>query len=148
MRLDILHVRNCPNAAVLETRLAPLFATHPQIEVRRHPVAAGDDAVRLGMTGSPPLLVDGADPVARPGHEPSTHAASAPTSRGAPDRRHRSGSYAKRSISAPAGTDPDSAARGYQGTCRLTHRSAGPITGRPRIDSAAPLSRLRITVAW
>jgi len=46
---------------------------------------------------------------------------------------------------------------GYQGMCRLSHWSAGPITGRwcqpramtsPRIDSAAPRSRWRITVAW
>jgi hypothetical protein len=47
--------------------------------------------------------------------------------------------------------------RSYQGTCRLIHSNAGPMTGRschprdmtsPRIDSAAPLSRLRITDAW
>jgi hypothetical protein len=64
MRLDILQVPDCPNAVVLETRLALLLATHPHIEVRRHVVAAEDDAVRLGMTGSPTLLIDGADPFA------------------------------------------------------------------------------------
>jgi hypothetical protein len=45
----------------------------------------------------------------------------------------------------------------YQGTWRLTHSSAGPMTGRschprdmtsPRIDSAVLLSRLRSTDAW
>jgi hypothetical protein len=45
----------------------------------------------------------------------------------------------------------------YQGTWRLIHSSAGPMTGRschprdmtsPRIDSAVLLSRLRSTDAW
>jgi hypothetical protein len=45
----------------------------------------------------------------------------------------------------------------YQGKCRLSHRSAGPINGRScqpcaitcaRIDSAAPRSVWRITVAY
>jgi hypothetical protein len=84
MRLDILHLPNCPNAAVLETRLAPLLAGRPDIEVRRHVVAAEDDAVRLGMTGSPTLLVDGADPFARPGQEPAISCRLYPDEQGRP----------------------------------------------------------------
>ena len=52
---------------------------------------------------------------------------------------------------------PRTSWRGYQGTCRLIHFNAGPTIGRscqprdmtwPRIDSAVPLSRTRITDAW
>jgi hypothetical protein len=53
MRLDILQVPGCPSAAVLETRLAPLLADHPGIEVTRQVVTTEEDAGRLGMTGSP-----------------------------------------------------------------------------------------------
>jgi hypothetical protein len=84
MRLDILHVPDCPNAAVLETRLAPLLAGRSDIEVRWHVVKAEDDAVRLGMTGSPTLLVDGADPFARPGQEPAISCRLYPDEQGRP----------------------------------------------------------------
>lgn len=84
MRLDILQVPDCPNAAVLETRLALLLAGRPDIEVRRHMITAQDDAERLGMTGSPTLLVDGADPFARPGQEPSVSCRLYPDEQGRP----------------------------------------------------------------
>jgi hypothetical protein len=71
MRLQILHVPGCPGAELLETRLAPLLAAHPGIEVTRQVVVDQADAERLGMTGSPTLLAGGTDPFARPGQQPS-----------------------------------------------------------------------------
>jgi hypothetical protein len=84
MRLDILQVPDCPNAAVLGTRLALLLAGRTDIEVRRHIVTAQDDAERLGMAGSPTLLADGADPFARPGQEPSISCRLYPDEKGRP----------------------------------------------------------------
>ena len=71
MRLEILQVPGCPNAAVLEARLAELLADRPDIRVTSQLVLCQADAERLGMTGSPTLLADGADPFARPGQQPS-----------------------------------------------------------------------------
>ncbi|MDI9938855.1 alkylmercury lyase family protein [Rhodococcus sp. IEGM 1351] len=72
MRLEILQVPGCPNVALLEHRLEDVLADQ-QSEVRishrviDDPAAAAD----AGMTGSPTLLVDGADPFAAPGLVPS-----------------------------------------------------------------------------
>jgi hypothetical protein len=71
MKLVILQVPDCPNAAVLEARLAPLLAGRCDIVLTRHLVTGQADAERLGMTGSPTLLVDGVDPFAAPGQPPS-----------------------------------------------------------------------------
>ncbi|MGH3259742.1 MAG: hypothetical protein ACRDOU_30825 [Streptosporangiaceae bacterium] len=71
MRLQILHVPGCPGADLLETRLAPLLAAHPGMELTRQVLVDQAGAERLGMTGSPTLLADGTDPFARPGQQPS-----------------------------------------------------------------------------
>ena len=71
MRLQILHVPGCPGAQALDSRLAPLLAARPDIHVIREVVTTEDDARRFGMTGSPTILTDGADPFARPGQQPS-----------------------------------------------------------------------------
>jgi hypothetical protein len=71
MRLQILQVPDCPNAAVLEARLAPLLAARPDIVVTRRIVTTQAEAERLGMAGSPTLLADGVDLFARPGQQPS-----------------------------------------------------------------------------
>jgi hypothetical protein len=70
MRLEILHVPDCPGAAVLEDRLAEVLAGRPAAEVARQVIATQEEAERAGMTGSPTLLVDGMDPFAGPGQQP------------------------------------------------------------------------------
>jgi len=67
MTMEILQVPGCPGADLLDARLAELG--HPR--VIRRVVTSQADAERLGLTGSPTLLVDGADPFARPGQLPS-----------------------------------------------------------------------------
>jgi hypothetical protein len=67
MTLEILQVPGCPGADLLDARLAELG--HPGVS--RRVVTSQADAERLGLTGSPTLLVDGADPFARPGQPPS-----------------------------------------------------------------------------
>ena len=71
MRLQILHVLECPGAEALGSRLAPLVAARPGIQVSWQVVTTEDDARRLGMTGSPTILADGADLFARPVQQPS-----------------------------------------------------------------------------
>ena len=71
MRLQILRVPQCPGAQALDSRLAPLLAARPDIHVIRQVVTTEDDARRLGMTGSPTILANGADLFARPGQLPS-----------------------------------------------------------------------------
>lgn len=71
MRLQILHVPDCPGAQALSARLAAVLAGRPGIQVTAQVVATGDAAAELGMTGSPTILADGRDLFARPGLEPS-----------------------------------------------------------------------------
>jgi hypothetical protein len=71
MRLQVLHVPDCPGAEALGSRLAPLLAVRPDIQVMRQIVTTEEDARRLGMTGSPTILADGADLFARPDQQPS-----------------------------------------------------------------------------
>jgi hypothetical protein len=70
MKLQILQVPDCPNAAIMAARLAELADADPCLHVVREVVTTQEDAERLGMTGSPTLLADGTDPFARPGHAP------------------------------------------------------------------------------
>jgi hypothetical protein len=84
MRLEILHVPECPGTVVLESRLAVLLAGRPDIDVRRQVIAGQDQAERRGMAGSPTLLVDGADPFARPGQRPAIACRRYPDEQGRP----------------------------------------------------------------
>jgi len=69
MALEILQVPGCPGADLLAARLDGLLAGRAW--VTRRVVASQAEAERLGMTGSPTLLADGADPFARPGLLPA-----------------------------------------------------------------------------
>lgn len=71
MRLQILHMPDCPNTAVLLARLDGLAAQCRDFTVENQEVRDEHDAVRWGMTGSPTLLVDGVDPFAAGGRSPS-----------------------------------------------------------------------------
>jgi hypothetical protein len=71
MKLQILHVPDCPNVAVLAARLDEILAGRSDVEVERRVVADQDEAAAAGMTGSPTLLVDGTDPFAVPGSSAS-----------------------------------------------------------------------------
>jgi hypothetical protein len=60
-------VPGCPNARVLEQRLADLLAGRPEVTVTRRVISDAAEAARWGMHGSPTLLVDGQDPFAESG---------------------------------------------------------------------------------
>lgn len=60
MKLEVLHVTDCPNLEPMLERLAE--ATDLPIDVRE--IITDDEAAALGMNGSPTLLVDGIDPFA------------------------------------------------------------------------------------
>ena len=62
MTLEILQVPGCPGADLLAARLETLFAGLPGFRLTRRIVTSQADAERLGMTGSPTLLADGAVP--------------------------------------------------------------------------------------
>ena len=66
-----MHVPECPGAEALESRLAPLLAARPDIQVEWQVVTTEDEARQVGMTGSPTILAEGADLFARPGQQPS-----------------------------------------------------------------------------
>jgi len=65
MKIEILHVPDCPNVALLEQRLRQAHAG--DLDVTHRVVADLDTAHAVGMTGSPTLLIDGTDPFATPG---------------------------------------------------------------------------------
>jgi hypothetical protein len=71
MELTVLAVPVCPNALVLEQRLAGLLAERPGVVVTRRVIANLAEAALWGMHGSPTLLVDGQDPFAVPGTVPA-----------------------------------------------------------------------------
>ena len=71
MRLQVLHVPDCPNARLLSSRLSRLLAGRPDIAVEDRVICDERDAAGWGMTGSPTLLIDGVDPFAVPGLLPS-----------------------------------------------------------------------------
>lgn len=60
MRLEVLHVPDCPNLAPMLERLAQVT----DLPVVTRVIEREADAARFGMAGSPTLLVDGADPFA------------------------------------------------------------------------------------
>lgn len=60
MRLEVLHVPDCPNLSPLLERLAEVTA----LPVATRVIDSDADAARFGMAGSPTLLVDGVDPFA------------------------------------------------------------------------------------
>lgn len=71
MELTVLAVPGCPNAPVLEQRLAEALVGRPGVTVQRRVIADLPEAARWEMHGSPTLLVNGHDPFAAPGAAPA-----------------------------------------------------------------------------
>jgi hypothetical protein len=72
VRLEILQVPGCPNVAVLEHRLEQaLVGQTIEVELVHRVIDDQQAVVAAGMVGSPTLLVDGRDPFAVPGQQPS-----------------------------------------------------------------------------
>ncbi|RMB80259.1 hypothetical protein [Streptomyces shenzhenensis] len=70
MRITVLTVPDCPNAAVARDRVRAALAGRTA-EVETVEVRDAAEAARWGMTGSPTVLLDGTDPFTRAGAEPS-----------------------------------------------------------------------------
>ncbi|MCX5302800.1 organomercurial lyase [Streptomyces sp. NBC_00160] len=66
MRITVLTVPDCPNARVVEDRIARATAGR-SADVELVEVADQEQAARVGMTGSPTVLINGVDPFAVPG---------------------------------------------------------------------------------
>ncbi len=63
MRIELLHVADCPNLVVARERIAiALERTGAAATVHEREVTTPEDAERSGMSGSPTVLVDGVDP--------------------------------------------------------------------------------------
>src|SRR5690349_9604231 len=71
MQLTVLAVPDCPNAPVLEERLAAVLQGREDVSVSHQLITDESEAERWGMPGSPTLLVDGIDPFAEPGQSAS-----------------------------------------------------------------------------
>lgn len=71
MDLTVLAVPGCPNASVLEQRLAAVLEGYSDASIARVVIPDEGEAARWGMHGSPTLLIDGTDPFVGPGQPPS-----------------------------------------------------------------------------
>jgi hypothetical protein len=72
MDIDLLYVADCPNRTIARARVQiALDRTQLAAVVRELEVQSGEEAARLGMRGSPTILIDGNDPFAD-GADPAT----------------------------------------------------------------------------
>ncbi|MFD7497465.1 organomercurial lyase [Streptomyces sp. NPDC059832] len=70
MRITVLTVPGCPNGPVVQERIIAALAGR-QAEVELVEVSDQEEAERVGMTGSPTVLLNGLDPFAQAGAAPS-----------------------------------------------------------------------------
>jgi hypothetical protein len=63
MKIEVLHIPDCPNLPLLLQQLRGVTA----IPIITHVIDSDRDAARFGMAGSPTLLIDGVDPFGSPG---------------------------------------------------------------------------------
>ena len=70
MRVVVLAVPGCPNATLLDERLAQVLDGRRDVSVTHRVIEDEQEAARQGMHGSPTILVDGTDPFAEPGSRP------------------------------------------------------------------------------
>jgi hypothetical protein len=87
MKLELLHIPDCPNVPILERRLQlALSGAALDVEIVRRVVDQPDQAAAAGMTGSPTLLINGHDPFETPGQVPSLSCRLYPSDSGKLDR--------------------------------------------------------------
>lgn len=86
MELTVLEVPDCPNAPLMAERVAGLIAGRPGVTLTRRVVRDEAEAARLGMRGSPTLLIDGTDPFLVPGAPPGLSCRLYPATGGQPVR--------------------------------------------------------------
>jgi hypothetical protein len=84
MQLTVLGVPGCPNTPVLEQRLEEVVAGRPGVHINRHVIESDEDAAKLGMHGSPTLLIDGSDPFPVPAAGPALACRLYPSDAGPP----------------------------------------------------------------
>lgn len=71
MDVTVLTVPHCPNAGLLDERLAVAISGLAGVRVTRRVVGDEQQAAALGMRGSPTLLIGGTDAFADPGQPAS-----------------------------------------------------------------------------
>ena len=71
MSVTVLHVPDCPGAAILRHRLRLILGDARGAQVAWQVITSEDQARQHAMAGSPTLLVNGADPFGHPGQQPS-----------------------------------------------------------------------------
>jgi hypothetical protein len=82
MELTVLEVPDCPSAPLMAERVAGLITGRPGVTLTRRVVTDEAEAARLGMRGSPTLLIDGTDPFPVPGAPPGLSCRLYPTADG------------------------------------------------------------------
>lgn len=72
MEVVVLYVPACPNLDRARQRLREaLDAAHMAATITETEISSPEDAIRMGMSGSPTILIDGHDPFAEPGDHAS-----------------------------------------------------------------------------
>ena len=65
VEIELLVVANCPNHTIARARVTMALArAGVDAVVREHEVVSEEEATRLGMRGSPTILINGHDPFA------------------------------------------------------------------------------------
>lgn len=98
MHLTVLAVPGCPNAPILDDRLAAVLGGRAGVSVSHQVISDEDEAARWRMHGSPTLLIDGVDPFAELGQPPGMSCGCTAMMRAAYPVRHQPASSAMRSI--------------------------------------------------
>jgi len=69
VQVNLIYFEGCPHWQLASSRLAHAidYAGIGDVAVELVPVTTHDEALEVGMHGSPTILIDGADPFAEPG---------------------------------------------------------------------------------
>ncbi len=118
MRITVLAVPDCPNAPVAAGRITAALAGRPA-SVELVEITEEAEAGRVGMTGSPAILLDGVDPFAVAGAVPSVSCRIYRGSDGA------AGGAPSVQVTAALSAAGLPAAAGYEGCCHRIRPGAG-----------------------